>query len=178
MSIDVMLDLETTGTKAGCCILAIGACSFSQEFTFYEKINLESCKIAGLRNEIETLKWWEKQTKEARDEAFSGTKDLITVLGQFSDFLRLLPATAKTTFVWGNGADFDLPILQAAYAKAGMKTPWEPFNGRCYRTLKNLYKTIEMRKFEGLKHNALADAKNQAMHAREILRIHFDKSQD
>jgi hypothetical protein len=35
-----------------------------------------------------------------------------------------------------------------------------------------------MKKFEGLKHSALADAKNQASHAREILSQHFSKLQD
>lgn len=178
MSIDIMVDLETPGTKAGCGILAIGACSFDGTHTFYEKINHLSCLSAGLRDDPETLKWWDRQDKLAKDEAFSGTKNLVMVLGQFADFLRGLPATSKATFVWGNGADFDLPILAAAYQAVGMKTPWEPFNGRCYRTLKNLYKDIKMQKFQGLKHTALADARNQALHAREILRIHFDKSQD
>lgn len=178
MSIDIMVDLETTGVSAGCGILAIGACSFLGKYTFYDRIHPHSCLTAGLKEDPETLKWWNKQDRAARDEAFSGTKDLVMVLGQFADFLRCLPAPSKVVYLWGNGADFDLPILSAAYSAVGMKTPWEPFNGRCYRTLKNLYKPIAMREFEGLKHTALADAKNQAAHAREILRIHFDKQQD
>jgi hypothetical protein len=173
-----MVDLETTGTKAGCGVLAIGACSLDGTHTFYEKIDHLSCLSAGLVDDPSTLKWWSKQEILAREEAFSGTKNLVMVLGQFADFLRSLPSPKKTIFVWGNGADFDLPILAAAYQAVGMEVPWEPFNGRCYRTLKNLYKSIPMRKFEGLKHSALADARNQAMHAHEILRIHFDKSQD
>jgi hypothetical protein len=170
---DVMTDLETTGTSAGCCILSIGACTFSEELNFYQKIWHQSCLESGLVDNRETIAWWSRQSVEARQEAFSGTSHLVTVLGAFSDFLRSIPA--KQVFVWGNGADFDLPILAAAYHKLGMNVPWKPYNGRCYRTLKNLYRDIDMPAFEGMKHNALHDAKMQARHARLILHKHFNK---
>lgn len=173
MSLDVMIDLETVGTSAGCGILSIGACTFNHSHTFYKKIDLESCKLIGLTEDQDTMAWWRKQDPEAKREAFSGTNSIVEVLGNFSDWFRRLPGDADKIFVWGNGADFDLPILAAAYAAAKMQKPWKPFNGRCYRTLKNLYFSVKMQPFDGMKHNALADAKNQASHARNILRIHF-----
>ncbi len=169
-STDIMCDLETTGIRAGCGILSIGACTFDLTSTFYERIDIQSCHHYGLRDDPETIMWWSKQDPIAKAEAFSGTKDLLMVLGKFSDWFRRHDGQI---FIWGNGADFDLPILTAAFEAVCIKQPWKPYNGRCYRTLKNLYKDVKMREFEGLKHSALADAKNQAVHARDILRIHF-----
>lgn len=173
-----MLDLETCGTRPGCVVLAIGACSFDGEDTFYEKISVEDSKKFGLVQDPDTMAWWSKQDEAARQEAFSGTTILQTALGKFSDFIQSVTRRKGEVFLWGNGADFDQPILEAIYVAARMKYPIKPYNNRCYRTLKNLYKPIAMKSFQGLKHSALADARNQALHAREILRIHFDKQQD
>lgn len=164
---DIMVDLETTGVAGGCGILSLGACTFDLGYNFYDKISHESCLENGLVDLPSTIAWWDKQNPLARAEAFSGTKSLAEVLGAFADWYSSIP---RTKFIWGNGADFDLPILQAAYDAVGMKKPWGPFNGRCYRTLKNLYPSISMGKFEGMKHNALDDAQMQARHALSILK--------
>jgi len=70
--------------------------------------------------------------------------------------------------VWGNGADFDLPILAAAYKAAGGPPPWKPYNGRCYRTLKNLAPSIKLER-QGTHHQALDDAVCQAKHLIKIV---------
>lgn len=179
MSKDIMLDLETLGTSPGCVILSIGASSFCGTYTFYEKISIESSKLSGLVEEPDTMRWWAKQSVEARNESFSGTSPLMGVLGRFSDFYSSIPTKPnEKKFIWGNGADFDLPILAAAYKAANMERPWEPFNGRCYRTLKNLYYEVKAPVFEGTKHTALADAQHQARHALMILRKHFSTDKD
>ena len=172
---DVMIDLETLGTRAGCSILSIGACTFDQSYLYHEKISRTSCQERGLLEDPETLAWWDKQNAEARTAAFSGQLTLEQALGRLNDFFAILPATNRDIYVWGNGADFDLPILEAAYQKVGMKKPWAPFNGRCFRTLKNLYFDVKAPIFEGMKHDALEDAKHQARHARLILSQHFRK---
>ena len=69
----------------------------------------------------------------------------------------------------GNGADFDLPILAAAYAAVGLSVPWKPYNGRCYRTLKNLAPVVKLAR-PGTHHNALDDARTQAVHAIKLMR--------
>ena len=172
MGVDIMIDLETTGVSAGCCILSIGACSLDEKYKFYKKISLDSCYAKGLLDSPETMAWWGRQTAGARMEAFSGTTSLLEVLGEFSDWFHRTERIAGEAFIWGNGADFDLPILKAAYKACEMKEPWKPFNGRCYRTLKNLpeNKQILADKFEGVKHSALDDAVFQARHMLKILR--------
>lgn len=170
-SLDTTVDIETTGTSPGCCILSIGAASTCGKFTFYQNIWHAPQKTDyGLKDDAETLAWWDKQGKGARDEAFSGTMGLATALGNYSDWLRSLPA--NKVFVWGNGADFDNAILSYAYKAVGMKNPFG-FNNRCYRTLKNLYPDIKAGEFMGIKHHALADAIHEAQHLAQLLRYHF-----
>ncbi len=172
-STDVMLDLETTGVAPGCGILTIGATTFNKSHTFYQKIMIESCEEVGLLPLASTMAWWDQRPTLVREEAFSGVKSLQMVLGEFSDWWQSLPGREK--FCWGNGADFDLPILRAAYKAVDMECPVAPFNARCYRTLKNLFKEIKAPVIEGFKHHALADAIYQADHASAILRYHFNR---
>jgi len=178
MAIDIMIDLETTGNSAGCCILSIGACTFDHNYKFYQKISLDSCKSHGLVSHPDTLAWWERQNPTAKMEAFSGTKDLTLVLGEFHDWMRRIVKVEGDAFYWGNGADFDIPILNKAYEKVQMKSPlsYRPFNGRCFRTLKNLWKEVKADPMEGIAHTALADAISQANHAMKILRIRKQQS--
>lgn len=173
MNLDIMVDIETTGISPGCGLLAIGCTSLDGKFAFYRRINPGSNFYYGLVADPSTLAWWEKQSKEARKEAFSGTEDLLSVLGAFMDFMESLERVHKDVYIWGNGADFDLPILATAYKMVGFNSPpWKPFNGRCYRTLKNLpfAKDIIADKFEGVRHTALADAQFQARHMLKILK--------
>ena len=162
-----MVDLETTGVSAGCCILSIGACTLDLKNEFYVKIDLNTCYDEGLKNLASTMQWWDKQSPEARDEAFSGITPLVSALGQFSDWFRMLEG--KDNKIWGNGEDFDLPILQGAYEACGMEKPWKPYSGRCYRTIKNLHSDVPTNSFRGVKHNALEDARNQAVHLMKIV---------
>ena len=153
--------------------LSIGATTLDEKRTFYMRIDPKSSQSFGLETSQDTLAWWMKQSNEARKEAFGGTADLLLVLGQFADWLMQVRKEEGDTFVWGNGADFDLSILSVAYQKVGIPVPWRPFNGRCYRTFKNLpeHKTIKPDPFEGVKHNALADAQHQAKHMLKILEV-------
>lgn len=168
-AIDVMVDLETTGLYPGCSILSLGATTLDHSDSFYTRISIDSCHAAGLHDLPSTMAWWQRQSKEARDEAFSGMEPLMEALGRFADwYVRLGPV--RNTYIWGNGADFDQPILAAAYRAVDIAVPWAPFNARCYRTLKNLYQMqVPEAAFDGVKHNALADAKHQASHMLRIL---------
>lgn len=170
---NVMIDLETTGVSAGCKVLSIGATTFEEDFTFYSSIHVASQNSFGLKDNFDTLAWWAKQSPEVRTTAFEGTSPLPIVLADFSSWLMGTVRDARGAItVWGNGADFDLPILEAAYIAIGKKKPWGPMQGRCYRTLKNLppLKNIKIEE-NPLKHDALQDAIYQARHAVKLLAL-------
>jgi inhibitor of KinA sporulation pathway (predicted exonuclease) len=107
------------------------------------------------------------QKGEARQALFVDQIDLEYALYAFNEWLAA-HATDAQVKVWGNGADFDNAILQHAYAKVGMETPWHFWNNRCHRTTCDLL-NAKQRKQEGVHHNALDDAKSQAKHLVQTL---------
>lgn len=162
----VMLDLETLGTRPGCPVLSIGAVVFEPATgeigsSFYEVCGLGEQLAAGLVPEAGTLAWWAKQTTGR--EVFDAVDRASAALA-FSRFQGWFPTDA---LVWGNGADFDMPILAEAMRKFGYGVPWKPFNGRCFRTLKNLYAFVP-KVAPASAHNALSDARAQAQWALDI----------
>jgi len=168
---NIMLDLETLGTKPGSVVLSIGAVLFDEDglgVTFYRTISVADSMAKGLTIDASTLRWWSKQDKAAYQEALHPSATTLTeVLQDFNDWLGF-NSTPSAVKLWGNGADFDLTLLLACYRAAGMDAPWQFWNHRCYRTLKALHPHIPAERKNN--HNALDDARNQAEHAVEILR--------
>lgn len=169
---NVMVDLETLGKRAGCSILSIGAVEFSADGLgreFYVVVGIKGQE--SLAVDSDTLAWWEKQSDEART-VLEEHKASSLSLGNAIDWLNsfLAPIGRGRLKVWGNGSDFDNAILYAAYAAAGKELPWEFWNSRCFRTLKNMVRNVKPAERSGA-HNALADAKWQAEHASRILAL-------
>lgn len=173
----VMVDLETLGTVPGCSILSIGAVFFDPLTEklgdeMYAVILRQSCLEAGLHEDKDTLAWWSRQSPEAKRvlaeaEMETVAYPLLKGLEEFNTFCKL----GKKTKVWGNGADFDNPILVAAYHAVGSKQGWAPYNGRCYRTVKNLFPQQKLVGRTGTHHNALDDAKSQAAHLIQLVQM-------
>ncbi len=168
---DVMVDLETLGVAPGSVILSIGAVRFwpgGIYDEFYAIINTASCQEHGLTVDAQTMQWWGNQSDEAREvlaHAEEGGLTLREALERFSGFFNAV----ENSRIWGNGADFDNALLAAAYRAAGLDIPWRPWDSRCYRTLKSILPgpRIERR---GTHHNALDDARSQALHAIVLLK--------
>ncbi|EPT9828680.1 3'-5' exonuclease, partial [Escherichia coli] len=75
--------------------------------------------------------------------------------------------------VWGNGTSFDNVILRRSYERQGIPCPWRYHNDRDVRTIVELGKTIyfdarTVIPFEGVRHNALDDARHQAKYVSAI----------
>ena len=172
---NVMLDLETMGAGSNAAIVAIGAVEFDIETqtlgdSFYSTIDLESSVKSGGAIDASTVKWWLGQSDEARKEITSSQQTSIALaLPMFSSWLKTC-AGQSLIKIWGNGASFDNVILANTYQRLNIELPWQFRNDRCYRTVKNLNKDIPMPLFEGVRHTALSDAKNQAIHLLSILK--------
>ena len=164
-----MLDLETLGNGSRSVIISIGAVEFDPESgalgrEFYVNVDPQSCVSAGLEIDASTVMWWMQQSEAARAVFKQPAGQLFDALQEFS---RWFPALAQ---VWGNGATFDNVILSNAYRAAGLEQPWKFSADRCYRTLKNLMPDVKQGSV-GTAHNALDDAKYQALHAIKLLQI-------
>lgn len=163
----VMIDLETLGKRGDAVILSIGAVAFTKRkciSTFSIDIDPESCEANGLTIDASTVMWWMKQSEDARKALTNPSKrSLHESLTQFEDWFP-----EDVHGVWGNGATFDNIILANAFEAVDFVRPWPYFKDRCYRTVKNLYPAIQESPFEGIKHNAIADAWHQARHLSKI----------
>lgn len=169
----VMIDLETMGTENNAAIIAIGAVMFDPKnqalgSEFYIVIDLRSAVDLGLKMSPDTVLWWMAQSQEARDEFKRKGHDIREALVNFSAWLRDNVEEGKTPTVWGNGAAFDPVLLETAYKLACLPVPWSYHRVRCYRTTKSLAPEIKLVR-SGTHHNAVDDARDQAIHLVAIL---------
>lgn len=171
---DLMIDLETMGLPPDGAIVSIGACFFNLDTseigpTFNRTINLATAVRDGGTINPGTVMFWLGQSQPARDAIRFSGEDIRTTLTEFTAFISE-HSRVQDVRPWGNGASFDLTLLNSSYLRAGLKTPWSPFRERCFRTIRNMYPSVEYNpddKGNGA-HNALADAIFQAQHLFKI----------
>lgn len=166
----VMVDLECMSCEANGAITALGASLFmgaNAGQTFYRSISLTSAVAAGGHIQAETVEWWLKQDKTAQNAMMANQ---VPITDALCDFGIWLSQYTRDPHIWGNGVDFDNVILCSAYKNAGIKLPWSRKKHMCYRTLKRMYMhTVPAIGFEGVKHDALADAVHQGKYAIKML---------
>jgi exodeoxyribonuclease VIII len=165
--IDVMADLETLSTEPDAVVVSIGAVEFDPIAgalgnRFYCIIDLERDDVLGGDVSARTLKWWMCQSDAAR--AVFNAAPMLTGHEALEAFRVFLLPHQGQTILWGNGSDFDNVVLRSMYKRAGLAAPWQFYNNRCYRTLKNMAPHVKMERV-GTHHNALDDAISQANHA-------------
>ena len=153
---DIMIDLETLGIDYNSVFWSIGAVKFNLKTgeikdKFYEIIDWQSSVEAGRTINVDTLKWWIKQSNHT--ELLKEGDSITNVLTDFSDWIP------EGSCVWGNGATFDIAKLEIAYTQLNIPIPWDFWNIRDVRTAVDLLKiNKEKYNFIGIKHNALDDA--------------------
>ena len=162
----IMIDLETMGTRPNAPIIAIGAVAFDAgglAKEFYCTVSLHSAVRSGAVIDPSTVMWWLGQDKIAQD-ALTDKQDeaigLEVALGEFMQFVCSYGDGLKG--VWGNGATFDNVLMHESGKRCGVPM-WEFWKDKCYRTVKGMYPAVEMER-SGTHHNALDDAKSQALH--------------
>lgn len=171
---DVMLDLETMGTKPDAAIVAIGAVEFDTATgqvgeRFYLPVQLGSSVRLGGTMDPDTVLWWMQQDEAARRELWQEDRaDLATALQRFAGWIAER-APAGEVRVWGNGAAFDNVVLRTAYERHYLSPPWRFWNDRCYRTIKAQHPSVKMDR-TGVHHNAADDAESQARHLLAMLK--------
>lgn len=165
---EVMIDIETLDNLPTSTILSIGAVMFSFEDgeiidTFYQNVDPVSCIQCGLTTSRETAEWWMTQNIEAWKSLLTNRAPLRDSLDRFTKWIGY-----RKVNVWGNGANFDIVVMENAYRACKMTHPWKYHAVRCYRTINSMYGTRNNKFDEGVKHNALDDAMFQT---KELLKI-------
>lgn len=171
---NVMIDIETMGTGSNAAILSIGAAKFDplQDRTvtdsFYARIDLSSSLAAGLTITASTVEWWLHDDRAAARKALAASEavDLFSAMQGFADWFG-----PKSLPTWGNGATFDNVIVRNAMERIGVTCPWNFWDDRCFRTMKNIHPLIEpVERPEGVAHHALHDAIYQSFQCQAMWR--------
>lgn len=167
--LDVMVDIETTGTCHNAGILTIGAMILQPQVGidrfFYIKLDPKHIEREGFIIQRHVMEWWDKQRKDVKDEAFSGLELPTVAFTSFAQWLNNIPEEYN---IWGNAPSFDCSILKDYFDKLGIPCPWKYWNEMCYRTVKNMFPGIKIQKGNDA-HSAIVDAHNQGRHLQEIL---------
>lgn len=160
---ECMIDIETFATTPNSAIATIGAIKFNRNDsiigahkidTFYVKIKRDSCTRLGMYVDPETVKWWLKQSEDAKREIFGDEDrtDIKEALLMLSEFVK------GHNNIWANSPNFDCVILENAFRKCGMSEPWKFWNLRDCRTVYDLAQTnLKTFSKSGTAHNALND---------------------
>lgn len=162
--IHVMIDLETLALSPDAVILQIGAVKFDRESihgTFEATLDWRrQARLFERRIDPDVMRWWESQPQ--RDRVLNGERYLYDALADFRDWygLHSLPT-------WGNGAAFDLAILQDAFHGAGKLVFWSHKHERCYRTVRLLLGLPKA--VSATAHTAVSDALAQARVLQEAM---------
>jgi exodeoxyribonuclease VIII len=164
-----MVDLETLDVKSTATVLTLGAVRFDPYSTapmkeLYLRVDIDSQDKLGCTVDDNTLKWWNQQDTSIMEEAFNPV-DRIPIHEVINQFHAL---AWNCDAFWSHGATFDLMILQNIYDRLGRTYPWNFWQMRDTRTLFDIGHDPEMP--QGSKHNALEDAKRQAVGVRNVYR--------
>lgn len=174
---DAMIDIETLDTRPSAVVLSIGVVLFNRrnpEVPFKE-LNLKFGKkefrdeqlMMGRTVDKDTVRWWKGQDPEAK-KLFkqANVSSVFEALEKLSAFIL---GEKVNLLVWGNGANFDNVIVASMYDSFGMEAPWKFWNDRCFRTFKGEHGHIARPPaFEGVKHDAVDDARQQARYLQAI----------
>ena len=176
-TINIMMDIETTGIRPGCRILSIGLavfyvvngeCTIGNTTTIYPDLTEQ----VGI-DDPSTLQWWSTQSPEARNVFADNHINGVSIGKAFELFKEFIQnavdwhkslndgAEKVNVCIWGNGATFDNSIVQHMFEAKGYPVPWNTFGDRCYRTAFNMLGRPSFTR-DGTHHNALDDAIYQA----------------
>lgn len=176
----VAIDLETLSTSPAAVILSIGAVAVCEESGQRQQF-YAACSVASQQDrktDASTIDWWSEQTADAREAFdFAHSEDCPTLADGLMRLTQWIGQLGETheVHVWGNGANFDIAILEHAYKEL---SPFVPWNFRKVRDMRTLY-DITLRfgldikantARVGTHHNALDDARFQADVVIESLR--------
>lgn len=184
MATHIMIDLETFSTANDAAIVQIGAQVFDPTAEddagvligkgICLNVDPQAAIDAGARLDWSTLYWWMSNPKAFATLAAPGTGlKLSEALSKLSDYVNAY--NSRWAKVWANGASFDPPVLETSFRRCRITVPWAYNNVLDVRTMKWLAPGVSKVEPE-VAHNALSDAKAQALYVARCYRAIKEKS--
>lgn len=176
---ELMIDWETLSANVEeAPVLSVGIVVFnlddedsydtldSEDRSRYTVFDVQSQLDAGRKISYDTVRWWIQQGKMAQNAAFKETG--YSVHKWLHDFYDILGPMN----IWGNGATFDISLLESLSRTFRVKIPKLMFRqARDLRTLRYLAGSPNLQIPRGEAHDALEDAKYQVLCAQAYWRI-------
>lgn len=184
---DIAVDIETLSCRSDAAIISLAAVPFNKSADkleqvyvdgkyYYEVVNATTCAMAGMHFDLATVEFWKSQPDEAKQDFY--TDHAVSIresLEGFVDYLEQLKQGRDVELrIWCQGAHFDEPILHNAIRNVlGIQPPWDYRGVRDARTY--ILEAVAERhpeeddpysllpKLDGVKHNALWDARQLAV---------------
>lgn len=169
---DLMIDFETLGTDPDTAVISLGAVFFDESTgelgpSFYMAFDIDDQLKKGRSITGSTLRWWMSQSGAAKkvfNEQAKPAKEVLTLFVQWV----LAQNTISKIKPWGNGSTFDISIIEDMLRMYDIKCPWMYYNTYDLRTFKRyIAGGAKVVVAEGTAHNALDDAKAQALYVIE-----------
>lgn len=172
----VMIDLETLDTQATAAIVSIGAVRIGpddvQPETFYRAVIWDAAPLRSVSRRC-LAEFWLKQPGEV--QAALGDTEAVHLCVALQDLARFIFDGSKhadcigSGEIWAGPATFDIAILEHAYHQLQLPVPWAHYETRCFSTLRKALPHIIWER-SGVAHNALDDARSQALHLVNLLK--------
>jgi len=161
---EFMIDLETMGVTPNCPVISIGAVAFNStgiKAEFEINLDLKEQIDSGKRIcSADTIGWWIGQFSDAKRVFKFDAVPVRIALEKLCVFI-VNNDSGDTRFVWGNGSYFDISIMEDLFRQYGLHIPWSFLNVMDLRTYKRFFPSAFG--FKGTEHNALDDARYQAL---------------
>ena len=170
---EIMIDLETLGTKPDSVILSIAAVKFDA-FDDYESRAISPAELPTLNLLVDidsqqdrtvdnsTLDWWSKQDPSVQQKVFcpDGRVSFVNALDQLHRFVWNSGGR-----IWAQGTHFDITILEHAYRSLDRPYPWQYWQARDSRTVLDLVAVS----LPNATHDAVADCWRQIVGVQKAL---------
>jgi hypothetical protein len=166
--VDVMLDIETLAARPGAVVLSAAFVLFSDLTGPTWRLRIADQIILGMAVDSDTQAWWGRQSADAWQAATDDQRPLRAALRDIAEWIGGV-RSKNALRLWCNGANFDAPVMEEVYRRAGIACPWTYREVSCARTLYKLA-GVNVRDFaEGIAHSAYDDAVAQAKAAAAAL---------
>jgi hypothetical protein len=166
MSTDLMIDIETLGTKPNGHILSVGMCWFSRDNPSepIDKLEILYPELGQPKSciDINTVTWWMKQGSAAQavfhiPDGLRSSNEQVAV--------KVMENTTNAARIWAKDPDFDCVMLNSFvnnYRGWRCEYDWPFWKNRSVRTILDMCPVAKQLPFGGTQHDALADAVFQA----------------
>jgi hypothetical protein len=132
MTVHIMTDIETIGTRPGAIVLSAAFVRFSDEAHMTINLSVPDQEMLGLEKDESTLAWW-RDKPDAWARSTSDPRPLAIALPYIAEWLKWA-CNGGDWLIWCHGAPFDCPILGEVYRRAKMDCPW---GGRDFRRIQD-----------------------------------------